>query len=337
MALGPGSIVVIGAGAWGTALAVHFGRQGRAVVLTTRRPEHGAQLRHARTNSRYLPGVPFPSSVDVDDDFFPALTRGASAVVIATPCQAFPSIIRQISQHKEFTGPIVWACKGFEIGTGRLLHQVFFDVMGSLDRAAVLSGPTFSNEVAQGLPTAVTLAAVNSEVRQVLGNEFHCGQFRVYLSDDLIGVELGGAIKNVYAIASGIADGLAFGSNAQAALITRALAELRRLGAAMGANAETIFGLAGLGDLVLTCTGDQSRNRRLGVAVGRGQSWQEASAHIGHVVEGVYAAQEVGRCAAALHVDMPIARQVAAVLHEGVSARDAVRQLLERAPRAEFG
>lgn len=326
---------IIGAGAWGTALAVHFSRLGHPVVMYTHTPAHGAQLQQARMNARYLPDVPFPPSLTVTANIADAL-RQVDAVVIATPCHAFPEVLRAVAQDLSYTGPIVWTCKGFEIGTGRLLHQVFAEIFGSLQRAAILSGPTFSAEVARGLPTAVALAAPDRATGMALAGTFHSELFRVYLSDDLIGVELGGAIKNVYAIAAGIADGLGFGDNARAALITRGLAELRRLGAAVGAQPETIFGLAGLGDLVLTCTGDQSRNRRLGLALGRGQSWQDACAQIGHVVEGVYAAQEVCRCATALNVDMPIARQVAAVLHEGVSARSAVQQLLLRAPRSEM-
>lgn len=325
---------IIGAGAWGTALAVHFSRLGHPVVLYTHTAAQGAQLRQARMNARYLPDVPFPPSLTVTENFFDVV-RQVDTLVIATPCQAFPEVLRTVAQATRFTGPIVWTCKGFEIGTGRLLHQVFAEIFGSLQRAAVLSGPTFSAELARGLPTAVALAAPDRTTGLELARAFHSELFRVYFSDDLIGVELGGAIKNVYAIAAGIADGLGFGDNARAALITRGLAELRRLGAAVGAQPETIFGLAGLGDLVLTCTSDQSRNRQLGLALGRGQSWQDASARIGHVVEGVYAAQEVCRCAIALNVDMPIARQVSAVLHEGVSARTAVQQLLLRAPRSE--
>jgi len=327
-------IAVFGAGSWGTALAIQLCRNGHAVRLWGHEPEHIASLRQDRENRAFLPGVPLPATLEPMDDPGQALA-GATAVLVVVPSQFFAAVLSQLISFLPADMDIAWATKGFEPGTGRLLHEVVRDITGERE-LAVLSGPSFAAEVARGLPTAVTVAASCPSFSNRLASLVHGERFRAYTHDDLIGVQVGGAAKNVLAIATGIADGLGFGANTRAALITRGLAELIRLGLALGARRETFMGLAGLGDLVLTCTDDQSRNRRLGLALAEGDSAELAMAAIGQEVEGIVTARAVKAIAARHRVEMPISEQVYAVLYEGRTPEAATRGLLGRAGKAEL-
>jgi glycerol-3-phosphate dehydrogenase (NAD(P)+) len=325
------NITILGAGAWGTALGIALSER-HAVRLWARDPAQRAELAADR-RSRYLREVPLPAAVAVADDA-PAAIRAGDLVVVATPTAG----LRDALELVRATGkrlPVVWACKGFEQASAKLPHQVVAEVLAAGAPCGALSGPSFALEVARGLPTALTLAAADAGLAQTLARELHQRRLRVYFSDDMPGVEVGGAVKNVMAIATGIADGLGLGQNARAALITRGLAEVMRLGVVLGGRPETFMGLAGAGDLILTCTGDLSRNRRVGLALGRGERLDAILAQLGHVAEGVYTAREVDRLARELAVDMPITREVCAVLFEGRAPADAVEQLLGRDPRAE--
>ena len=324
-------IAILGAGAWGTALAIAFAER-HAVTLWAREGAQRATLRERR-ESAYLPGAVLPVSVAVADDPQPAI-GAAEVVVVATPTAGLRAAMALIAAAGG-TRPLVWVCKGFEEATGKLPHQVVADVLGPDAPAAALSGPSFAAEVARGLPTAVTLAAREADFARDLARELHQPRLRLYFTDDLVGVEVGGAVKNVMAIATGISDGLGLGLNARAALITRGLAEVTRLGVALGGRPETFMGLAGAGDLILTCTGDLSRNRRVGLALGRGERLAAILAGLGHVAEGVHTAREVNRTARARGIDMPITREVCAVLFEGRAPAQAVEQLLARDPKAE--
>src|ERR1700722_16006351 len=301
-------MTVIGAGSWGTALAIQLAREGHPTQLWGR---DGAQLdamRRERRNVRYLPDAGFPGALQIADDLSRALESVRDAL-IAVPSHAFRATLESI---KPFLGPdtrIAWATKGFEIATGLLPHQIAHEGMGARP-GAVLSGPTFAKEVGLGLPTAMTVASNDERFAKELARSLSGPNFRAYTQTDIMGVEVGGAVKNVIAIGSGIADGMGFGANTRVALITRGLAEMMRLGVKLGAQRETFMGLAGLGDLVLTCTDDQSRNRRFGMALGRGQSLQEAQDGIQQVVEAVLASPAVCALAAHLSVDMPICREV---------------------------
>ncbi|MFE8032177.1 NAD(P)H-dependent glycerol-3-phosphate dehydrogenase [Thiohalocapsa marina] len=327
-------VAVIGAGSWGTALALQIARTGHRVALWGHDPEHIAALVRDRENRAFLPGFALPPAVQPEADLATAL-RGAVDVLLVVPSQFFADVLDQVAPLLSDGQGLAWATKGFEPGSARLLHQVAMERVGERD-LGVLSGPSFAAEVARGLPTAIAVAASRLEFAQHLANLVHGGNFRAYTQDDLIGVQVGGAAKNVLAIATGIADGLGFGANARAALITRGLAELIRLGVALGARPETFMGLAGLGDLVLTCTDDQSRNRRLGLALARGRSAQQAMAEIGQEVEGVVTARAVKTLAARLNVEMPISEQVYGVLYEGLTPEEATRHLLERAGKSEL-
>lgn len=324
-------ILILGAGAWGTALAVALGRQ-HAVTLWTRDAAQRTMLRQHR-RSVYLPDVALPASIAIAEDADTALGQ-ADLVLIATPTAGLRATLQHL-QQAGVTVPVVWACKGFETSTGLLPHQVVAETFGEEMHCAALSGPSFALEVARGQPTALTLAGSDETFARELAAQLHQPVLRVYFTDDLSGVEVGGAVKNVMAIATGISDGLALGQNARAALITRGLAELTRLGTAMGGRAETFMGLTGMGDLILTCTGELSRNRRVGLELGRGRPLDEILRELGHVAEGVLTAREVERRAAALAVDMPITASVCDVLFRGVAPRDAVEQLLARDPKAE--
>ena len=327
-------VAVLGAGSWGTALAILLCRNGHEVRLWGHDPAHIAQLQRDAENKAFLPGAPLPRSLEPVADLRRALTD-ATALLLVVPSQFFADVLLQAAPLMPAELGIAWATKGFEPGTGRLLHEVALDVAGERD-LGVLSGPSFAAEVAHGLPTAITVAATRPSFAQRLAALVHAERFRAYTHDDLIGVQVGGAAKNVLAIATGIADGLGFGANSRAALITRGLTELIRLGVALGARRETFMGLAGLGDLVLTCTDDQSRNRRLGLALARGQSAQEAMAAIGQEVEGFVTARAVRTIAERHGVEMPISEQVHAVLYEARSPEVATRLLLERAGKAEL-
>ncbi len=325
------NIVVIGAGAWGTALAIALSEQ-HAIELWTRDAAQRDKLRRERC-SMYLPDVTLPDSVSVTDDL-PAALRAADTALIVTPTAGLRASLALIKDANP-TVAVVWACKGFETDSGLLPHQVVIDVLGNEARCAALSGPSFAMEVARGQPTALTLASNDEAFARDMAAALHQPRLRVYFSDDLSGVEVGGAVKNVMAIATGISDGLALGQNARAALITRGLVELARLGTAMGGRAETFTGLTGLGDLILTCTGDLSRNRKVGLELGRGLPLDVILQRLGHVAEGVYTAREVERRALALKVEMPITQSVCDVLFRGMPAREAVEQLLARDPKAE--
>ncbi len=316
-------------------MAVHLAQNGHTVRLWGRDARQIQYLERQRCNTRYLPGVGFPASITIFNDLAQALS-GIDALVLAVPSIAFGGLLKQIKAYSAPELPIAWATKGLEAGSGRLLHQIVTDILGEQVGGAVISGPTFAREVAQGLPTAVTVASTHLPVAQLFATLLHNDAFRVYTTDDIIGVQLGGAVKNVFAIAAGIADGLHLGANTRAALITRALAELVRLGTALGGRRDTLMGLSGLGDLLLTCTDDQSRNRRLGLALATGRDLDSTLKAIGQVVEGAEAAREVMRLAQKHHVEMPIARQVHAVLYEGVPALEAVEALLLRGQKSEW-
>jgi glycerol-3-phosphate dehydrogenase (NAD(P)+) len=287
------------------------------------------RLREERENTRYLPGIPLPDGLEPTDDLTAALA-GADDVLLVVPSEVFAEVLGRLRAHLHPAMRLAWATKGLEPATARPLHELAAEGLGPRVPLAVLSGPTFAREVARGLPTAITVASPDAAFAHDLALRLHGPTFRVYVSRDLVGVEIGGSVKNVLAVAAGAADGLGFGANARAALITRGLAEMMRLGAAAGGERGTFMGLAGLGDLVLTCTDDQSRNRRLGLALGRGQRAAEAQAAIGQVVEGVVTTLQVERLSRRLGVEMPICRQVHRVLYEGVAPVDAVRALLAR-------
>lgn len=327
-------IVVLGAGSWGTALAIQLCRAGGVVTLWGHDPAHMAELQRARCNQRYLPDLPLPESLALTADLAAAMAAGQD-ILVAVPSHAFRSVLTAIQPHMGSASRLMWATKGLESGSGKLLHEVVQEVLGEGVATAVVSGPTFAREVAEGLPTAVTVSSADARFAGDMAARLHSSTFRAYTGDDIVGVEIGGAVKNVLAIAAGIADGLGFGANARTALITRGLAEMMRLGEALGGQRETFMGLAGLGDLVLTATDDQSRNRRLGLALGRGQTLEQALAAIDQVVEGVQTAREVHDLALSQGVDMPITEQVFNVLYQGCTPKDAVHALLDRAQKAE--
>lgn len=322
---------VIGAGSWGTALAIQLARNGHAVRMWGLPADGLDVMARDRRNDRYLPGVAFPDGLTVQPDMA-ALLAECGDLVVVTPSHGLRGVFASI---KGGTHRVAWATKGFEEGSGKLPHEVAAEVFGPGRALAVLSGPTFATEVAKGLPTAITVAATDARFGDDMAKALHSPTFRAYTGDDLIGVGVGGAVKNVIAIAAGISDGLGFGANARAALITRGLAEVMRLGIALGAHPETFMGLAGLGDLVLTCTDDQSRNRRFGLALAAGQGVEDAKRKIGQVVEGAWAARDALTRAKAVGVEMPIATQVHRVIYEDVAPKAALKALQERARRSE--
>jgi glycerol-3-phosphate dehydrogenase (NAD(P)+) len=326
-------MTVVGAGSWGTALAIQCARAGHPTRLWGRDAALLEAMQQARRNERYLPGAEFPDSLEAVMDLSQAL-EGARDVLIAVPSVAFRGMLMQIASLLGEETRLAWASKGFERDSGLLPHQVFGQVLGGRP-GAVLSGPTFANEVGLGLPTAMTVASRDEEFARELAQRLSGPQFRAYTQSDIVGVEVGGAVKNVIAIGSGIADGMGFGANTRVALITRGLAEMTRLGLALGAERETFMGLAALGDLVLTCTDDQSRNRRLGLALGGGASLGDALRSIGQVVEGVAAASAVRRVADREQVEMPISIEVHRVMHEGRPVREALHALMAREVRSE--
>jgi glycerol-3-phosphate dehydrogenase (NAD(P)+) len=326
-------ITVIGAGSWGTALAIQLAREGHATRLWGRDGGQLEAMRRTRCNSRYLPDAAFPDSLRVVNELSEALDRAGDAL-LAVPSHAFRATLESIKPHLGQGTRVAWATKGFEISTGLLPHQVAREILGSRS-GAVLSGPTFAKEVGAGLPTAMTVASRDLRFAKELALSLTGPNFRAYTQTDITGVEVGGAVKNVIAIGSGIADGMGFGANTRVALITRGLAEMMRLGVKLGAVRETFMGLAGLGDLVLTCTDDQSRNRRFGMALGQGQSLSAAQDGIHQVVEGLPAAAAVHAVAQRLGVEMPICMEIYRVMHEGKPVRAAVQALMEREVRSE--
>ena len=324
-------IAVLGAGAWGTALAIAFSRN-HDVVLWSRESSEIASLRQDGENRRYLPGIALPSGLQFSDDL--DVAAQADLHLVVTPLAGLRSTARALRTAAPAT-PLLWACKGLEAGTAKLPHQIVEEELGADAPCGVLTGPSFAAEVAQGLPAAVTIAARDIAFARHWVQALHNNRLRLYANDDLIGAEVGGAVKNVMAIAAGVADGMGFGLNARAALITRGLAEITRLGMALGGRRDTFMGLAGLGDLVLTCTGDLSRNRRVGLMLAEGKTLPDILQALGHVAEGVSTTREVSALSAHLGVDMPITRAVDGVLVGSLSARDAVEQLLARDPKQE--
>lgn len=328
------TVAVLGAGSWGTALALSLARGDGPTRLWGRDAAHMETLRGTRRNERYLPGAELAPQVAVTADLGAAV-HGADLILLAVPSHAFRATLQALSAVLAAPVPVTWATKGLEPATGLLLHEVAAQVLGAGTATAVVSGPTFAREIAAGLPAALTVAAASPEVARRVAARLHHGALRAYTGDDVVGVELGGAVKNVLAIAAGIADGLGFGANTRAALITRGLAEMIRLGTALGARRETFIGLAGLGDLVLTCTDDQSRNRRAGLALGRGTPIEAALRTIGQAVEGVPTAQRLVGRARDAGIEMPITEQVHRVLFESLDPGRAVQALLAREPRPE--
>lgn len=327
-------IAVLGAGSYGTALAIQLARIGNDTVLWGRDEAQMQRLATERLNAEYLPGCKFPPSLKPTADLRAAVT-GSDDVLVAVPSYALHAVLRLIAPMLKGQG-LASAVKGLEPGTGKLVHEVFEEIVGAR-RLAVISGPTFAREVGLGMPTAVTVASSDAAYADHIVHALHGQGFRAYSSDDVIGVEVGGSVKNVLAIAVGIADGLGLGANTRAGVITRGLNEIMRLGEAMGGQRETFMGLAGLGDLVLTCTDDQSRNRRMGLALAKGKTLAQAQAEIRQVVEGVRAAPEVLRLAGKHRVEMPIAEQVMKVISGEIKPVDAVRALAMRPPKAENG
>jgi len=328
------NITVIGAGAWGTALAISLAAHHR-VTLWARNAAQIEEMRATRSNHRYLPDIPLPADLQLSAD--PNQGLGSTdLVIVAVPTAALRSTLQQIAKSPRNFG-VVWVCKGFEAGTSYLPHQVIDEVLPQGFPRAVLSGPSFAQEVARGLPTALTLASGDEDFARSTAQALHHARLRIYASNDVIGVEVGGAVKNVMAIASGICDGMGLGHNARAALMTRGLVEITRLGMKLGGHAETLGGLSGLGDLILTCTGDLSRNRQVGLLLVQQHDLAEILRKLGHVAEGVYTVREVHRLAQRLAIEMPICEAVYRILYENKPVAGVVADLLNRAPNLEFG
>ena len=327
-------IAILGAGSWGTALAILAARNGCQTLLWGHNPEHIAALAQDRQNKRYLPDHPFPAQLAVTPNLA-EVAAFSDLILVCVPSHAFKNTLIKLKPYLPDGIQIAWASKGFNPDDGSLLHEIVAQTFSPQTPAAILSGPTFAQEVAANLPTAITIASSQPEFAKDLAGILHGGLFRTYTSSDVIGVEVGGAVKNVLAIAAGIADGLGFGANTRAALITRGLHEIIRLGIKLGGKQETFMGLAGLGDLVLTCTDNQSRNRRFGLALGLGKDRATATQEIGQEIEGVFAARETFLLAKKYAIDMPISEQTYNVLYEGLAPRLAVQNLLSREQKAE--
>lgn len=325
-------IAVLGAGAWGTALAIQISHQHK-VALWARNSGHVSGMRKARANPMYLGDFKFNDNLQVEDDLGVAID-GADIILSVVPTAGFRSILKDIKALKS-NQPIVWAHKGLEPQTAKLPHEVALEELSDQQKWGALSGPSFAAELVRGLPTAVTLAANDASFAISAANLIHGSNLRVYNSTDVVGVSVGGAVKNVMAIAAGISDGMGFGNNARAAMITRGLAEITRFGVALGAKTETFMGLAGAGDLILTCTGQYSRNREVGLQLASGKSLEDILHGLGHVAEGVNTAREVMRRADGMGIDMPITFEVNQALTHGKSARDAVMTLLGRGQKTE--
>lgn len=328
------TISVLGAGSWGTALAIQSARNGNRTLLWGHDPKHIQALKQNRTNQRYLPGFVFPDTLQLCQELSEA-TAFSDLILIAVPSHAFREILIKLRQFAGQQVRIAWATKGFAPNDGYLLHYLVESVFSRDTPAAVLSGPTFAREVAADLPTAITIASNHKGFAEELTQLFHSTRFRTYTSTDMIGVQTGGAVKNVLAIASGIADGLNFGANTRAALITRGLHEIIQLGLKLGGKQETFMGLAGLGDLILTCTDNQSRNRRFGLALGQNKDHAAAREEIDQEIEGVSAAKETYLLALHHGIDMPITEQTYKVLYESLSPLAAVQNLLDRELKSE--
>lgn len=328
------AFAVLGAGSWGTALAMQLARSGSTALLWDIDAGHMAAMAAEGRNYRHLPDQAFPAGVELEPDLEAAVRR-ADEVLIVVPSHAFVETLKKIDPWLRPNQGIAWACKGLEPGTGKFLHEPAQALFGGGRPLAVVTGPSFAKEVAANLPTAVTVAGTDPGYCRKIAQSLHGENFRAYTSDDIVGAELGGSVKNVLAVATGISDGMGLGNNARAALVTRGLVEMMRLGRAIGAQERTLMGLTGMGDLVLTCTGDLSRNRRLGLALGAGKTVEQAVEEIGQVVEGVKTAEEIWRLARRHGVEMPIVEQVYGVIHLGWSPSQGVRDLLSREQKQE--
>ena len=327
-------IAILGAGSWGTTLAILAAKNGCQTLLWGHNPEHMALLSQHHENKRYLPGLVFPDNLTVTADIA-EIASFCNLVLISVPSHAFKDTLLKLKTHLSHEVQIAWVTKGFNPDNGSLLHEVVADIFSKQTPVALISGPSFAAEVAAGLPTAITIASSQPELAAHLTDILHSERFRTYTNSDLIGVEVGGAVKNVMAIAAGIADGLGFGANTRAALITRGLNEIIRLGVKLGGRQETFMGLAGLGDLILTCTDNQSRNRRFGLALGQGKTKITATQEIDQEIEGISAAKETFLLAKKHNVDMPITEQTYMVLYEGLAPLAAVQNLLAREQKSE--
>ncbi|PPD34169.1 MAG: glycerol-3-phosphate dehydrogenase [Methylomonas sp.] len=327
-------ITILGAGSWGTALAILAARNGCQTLLWGHKPEHIASLAKDQANTRFLPGLSFPETLKLTDNLAEAGTF-SDIILVVVPSHAFKDTLLKLRPCASERAKIAWATKGFNPHDGALLHEIVAEVFSPQTPSAFLSGPSFAREVAADLPTAVTIASTQAEFAQEMADILHSGRFRAYTSQDLIGTEVGGAVKNVLAIATGIADGLGFGANTRSALITRGLTEIIRLGVKLGGKQETFMGLAGLGDLILTSTDNQSRNRRFGLALGQGKDRAAATREIGQEIEGVSAAKETYLLAQKFDIEMPITEQTYKVLYEGLPPLAAVQNLLARDQKAE--
>lgn len=329
------AMTVLGAGSYGTSLAISLARNGANVIIWGHEPEHMARLEADRANHEFLPGIEFPDSLIVESDLKKAVQASRDLLVVV-PSHVFGIVLNNVKPYLREDSRICWATKGLEPETGRLLKDVANEALGEGYSLAVLSGPTFAKELAMGMPTAISVASPDADFVADLQEKIHCSKtFRVYANSDFIGMQLGGAVKNVIAIGAGMSDGIGFGANARTALITRGLAEMTRLGAALGAQPETFMGMAGLGDLVLTCTDNQSRNRRFGLALGQGKDVDTAQQEIGQVVEGYRNTKEVYLLAERMGVEMPIVDQIYQVLYQGKDANLAAKDLLARDKKAE--
>ncbi len=329
------NILVIGAGSWGTALALVLASNQHTTFLWGRDSKHILELQEKNSNERFLPGIEFPENLHPVNTFTD-IAFEVDDIIMAVPCSASRTVLQNLYKNYQRHLRICLTSKGLEPETHKLGHEVVNEVFGDDATTLILSGPSFAKEVAKGLPTAVSIASENKVAAEDFACYFRNDNFRTYTNSDVVGVEIGGAVKNVMAIAAGIADGLGFGANTRAALITRGLAEILRLATAMGAQAETFLGLAGLGDLVLTCTDDLSRNRRFGLALAKGQTIKQAQNDIGEAVEGINTAQEIGLLAKQYNVEMPISEQVLQVINGECKPEQAVRNLLQREPKAEM-
>ena len=326
-------LAVVGAGAWGTAISISLATR-HEVTLWARDRAAADAMRASRVNARYLPDFPIPAKVEITAQFADAVA-GCDLLLVATTTAGLRTALRQIAASGS-RAPVIWLCKGFESDSAQLPHEIAAAELPKTTLRGALSGPSFAQEVARGLPTALTLASRDGDFAARTARDLHAQALRIYSSDDLPGVEVAGAAKNIMAIASGISDGLGLGANARAALVTRGLAEMTRLGLKFGGRMETFMGLTGVGDLILTCTGDLSRNRRVGLKLAHGLALDAVLKELGHVAEGVYTAREVARIASKLSIEMPITRAVCSVLDQTLSAREAVQELLRRDPKAEF-
>lgn len=328
-------LTVLGAGSYGTALAISLARKGYRILLWGHEVEHMAALQQDRCNTQFLPGVPFPQTLELTSDLA-AAAAACRTLLVVVPSHVFGQVLRQARPYLREGARVAWATKGLEPDSGRLLQEVAREALGPDVPLAVVSGPTFAAELAAGLPTAISVAATEEAFAEELSELMHCGKsFRVYTNTDFVGLQLGGAVKNVIAIGAGLSDGLGFGANARTALITRGLVEMQRLGVSLGADPKTFMGMAGLGDLVLTCTDNQSRNRRFGLALGAGKSTEQAMAEIGQVVEGYRNTREVHLLAARQGVEMPICEQIYEILYQGKPPKEAALALLGRNKKDE--